>query len=196
MKTLQDDYYKHVGAPCGLLRDGPRRARKSTIQHSEDKRQAKVLADMKKEAEKKQQSVIAVAKVNASYQEELEEKERSLNGCAEALKAREAHLRSQEKALAARTAEVANAESELREGFAAMEAIVTSLENGSAQVKNGRLYFALMPESVKRSFAPDAPQTTATGLVKRFITFIIKAWSAVEGDRSPKQDGGLSPEPR
>lgn len=196
MKTLQDDYYKHVGAPCGLLRDGPRRARKSTMQHSEDKRQAKVLADMKKEAEKKQQAVIAVANVNASYQEELEEKERSLNGRAEALKAREAHLWSQEKALAARTAEVAKAESELREGFAAMEAIVTGLEDGSARVRNGRLHLTVWPVAVKKALDPDAPRTPLTHLLTRFARFITRAWTAIDRASGAEQNIEERPEPR
>ncbi|OOY07044.1 hypothetical protein [Thioclava sp. F36-7] len=34
MRQFQDDYYAAVGAPCGLLRDGPRKARLTTKQHA------------------------------------------------------------------------------------------------------------------------------------------------------------------
>lgn len=34
MRQFQDDYHRAVGAPCGLLRDGPRKARLSTKQHA------------------------------------------------------------------------------------------------------------------------------------------------------------------
>lgn len=196
MKTLQDDYYKHVGAPCGLLRDGPRRARKSTMQHAADKRQARLLADAQKETEKKQQAVVAVAKVNASYQEELEEKERSLNDRAEALIARETTLQGQEKALAERSAKVAKAESELRDGFSAMEAIVTALEDGTGQIKDGRLYLPVWPPLIKRAFAPEIPQTSVTRLVNRFVRFVVKAWAVIDGTARSENSPDESPGPR
>jgi hypothetical protein len=44
LKKLQDDYYEAVGKPCGLLRVGPRLARKSTKEYAADKRQAKRMA--------------------------------------------------------------------------------------------------------------------------------------------------------
>lgn len=34
MRDFQDEYHAAVGAPCGLLRDGPRKARLSTKQHA------------------------------------------------------------------------------------------------------------------------------------------------------------------
>ncbi|WGT51428.1 hypothetical protein [Thioclava nitratireducens] len=40
MQQFQDDYYTAVGAPCGLLRDGPRKARLSTKQHAARKANA------------------------------------------------------------------------------------------------------------------------------------------------------------
>lgn len=45
LKKLQNDFYEAVGKPCGLLRVGPRLARKSTKEYAADKRQAKRLAD-------------------------------------------------------------------------------------------------------------------------------------------------------
>lgn len=196
MKTLQDDYYKHVGAPCGLLRDGPRRARKSTIQHAKDQRQAKLIAELKKEAEHKRNTVLAVAKINASYQEELEEKERALKRRTEALAERQASLNKLEHKLAAQAAEVEKAENELREGFAAMEAIVAKLEDGSAQVSNGRLHLTVWPDAVKRTFSPEAPETAVKRLIKRFIRFIVKARTAIDEAHDLQRDGNDQPEIR
>lgn len=188
MRSLQDDYYNHVGAPCGLLRDGPRRARKSTIQHAEDQRTAKLLARMKKEAEQQKNASLAVAKINASYQEELEKKERALDAHNEALGKRQALLEERESELAAQAADVAMAAGELREGFAAMEAIVTSLEDGSAQVRNGRLHLAVWPDAVKKTFAPEISQTPVSRLIRRLVRFVVKAWTAADSARPLEDD--------
>lgn len=45
MRTFQNEYYEAVGKPSGLLRDGPRQARRSTKEHAADKKQAKRMAD-------------------------------------------------------------------------------------------------------------------------------------------------------
>ncbi|MCD1636955.1 hypothetical protein K7H91_24715 [Martelella mediterranea] len=44
MRALQDHYHDAVGKPCGLLRDGPRKERLSTVEHATRKRQAAKLA--------------------------------------------------------------------------------------------------------------------------------------------------------
>lgn len=44
MKNLQDSYYEAVGKPCGLLRDGPRNTRLSTVEYDQRKQSARVIA--------------------------------------------------------------------------------------------------------------------------------------------------------
>lgn len=46
MRLWQDQYYQAVGAPSGLTRDGPRRARKSRRQWREERAAARVQADL------------------------------------------------------------------------------------------------------------------------------------------------------
>jgi len=51
MKKLQDDYYEAVGKQCGLLRFGPRQARKSTKVYNAEKEQARRSAKTYADAE-------------------------------------------------------------------------------------------------------------------------------------------------
>ncbi|AML51813.1 hypothetical protein RC74_11535 [Falsihalocynthiibacter arcticus] len=58
MKKMQDDYYEAVGKPFGLLRVGPRLARKSTKEYAAEKRQAKRMAEdaVRLEEQRKEQT--------------------------------------------------------------------------------------------------------------------------------------------
>lgn len=47
MTQLQDDYHEAVGKPCGLLRDGPKAQRLSTVEYDRAKKQAKKAIEAK-----------------------------------------------------------------------------------------------------------------------------------------------------
>lgn len=90
MVKLQDDYYEAVGKPCGLLRIGPRLARKPAKIYAAEKGQAKRMAEQ--EADLKQRI------------ETQAEAERDLDDHAAALDARDAVLASDRAVLDAREA--------------------------------------------------------------------------------------------
>ncbi|OOY27880.1 hypothetical protein BMI90_11870 [Thioclava sp. L04-15] len=73
MQQFQDDYYTAVGAPCGLLRDGPRKARLSTKQHAARKANAEQMrgafAELDRRALEFVKKQAAVAKVIAALTE-------------------------------------------------------------------------------------------------------------------------------
>ena len=67
MKSLQDSYYEAVGKPCGLLRDGPRKTRLSTVEYDQRKQSAKVIAlDLSQAA----QAVRNADMIKETYQQE------------------------------------------------------------------------------------------------------------------------------
>lgn len=71
MREWQDRYYQTVGAPSGLTRDGPRRARKSRKQWREERAAARLQADLKAEqaAEQAQMKVQRRELVQARWDE-------------------------------------------------------------------------------------------------------------------------------
>lgn len=61
MRKWQDDFYEFVGAPCGLTRDGPKRARETRAQWKSRKATADITAKVieKNEADKKENEAAA-----------------------------------------------------------------------------------------------------------------------------------------
>ena len=95
MKKLQDDYYEAVGKQCGLLRFGPRQARKSTKVYNAEKEQARRSAKTYADAEQIRLAAIGKEAVLAERVERVEQQEAALQD-------REARLAAEKDALARR----------------------------------------------------------------------------------------------
>lgn len=96
---MQDDYYNYVGAPSGLLRDGPRRKRLSRKEYIEQREQARMASDII--FEQRQRSAGEAHRELSQAQQELEAAKALLAPYRAAMEAMEAfeqaeQLRTQE----------------------------------------------------------------------------------------------------
>lgn len=102
MKAFQDRYYEAVGKYCGLLRVGPRLARKSTKAYAADKAQAKHIAQTLADAETHELERLEKLKAVDAQQAVLSDRENVQNQKEKALQAREDRLIADQTELARR----------------------------------------------------------------------------------------------
>ncbi|MFG6592799.1 Mob protein [Sulfitobacter sp. 1A12157] len=85
MRAFQDAYYEAVGKPSGLLRDGPRQARRSTKAHAADKKQAKRMADEIKQLKQKNKILVQTAEELKLRAQSLQRREADLTEAIDAM---------------------------------------------------------------------------------------------------------------
>jgi len=206
MKKLQDHYYEFVGKPCGLLRIGPRLARKSTKEYAAEKRQAKRLAEEAVRLE--DQRAAQVAK-----EAELEIRTNTLGSTEAALNEREAthaadveaanNALEQERAsfqlakvedkkahenrakgLVEKENDLLHREAELTEAVVAMGAIFEALETGEVEVVNGKLHMPCWPDIVARiqGVERDRVSSPIRKLIEGFGRLVLRLSKRARGD--------------
>lgn len=214
MRKLQDDYHEAVGKPCGLLRHGPRKARKSTKQYAADQAEAKRIAEDIARLDRQRQDLDSRAAALAGREGEMAAAEAVL---AERQSAHEAEVAARMKALDHRHAAQVRAEAdaqkslaataaahqekekelrarevELTEAMDAMGQVLDAVESGEAGVEDGKLRMPKLPKFVQRMVAPaaeDAPSSPIMNLVRRFIRLIVRGKEAAKGaERLQVQD--------
>ncbi|WP_282602220.1 Mob protein [Paracoccus sp. PARArs4] len=204
LRALQDDYHAQVGAPSGLLRDGPRKARKTTRQHAAEKETAKRLAKVMQSQKSDHETNLRFAQQNAddeaanaqtraaleAWELDLARTEARLIAGNRALRdqkalhAREAEAR--EAALRAREEAVSASEQDLQNAFEGLNAIMTGLEDGSVTVADNRITGRGLGSQLRSAFAADAPRTPGHSLLRRFVRFVIRSWNAIETRGGPE----------
>lgn len=78
MSGWQDDFYGAVGAPCGLTRDGPKRARKTRARWQAEKIAAKATADVIEKNETKAKELETEARALRSQSDKLDDAENDI----------------------------------------------------------------------------------------------------------------------
>ncbi|MEN8834364.1 Mob protein [Pacificibacter sp.] len=146
MKALQDRYYEQVGKPCGLLRDGPRSGRLTTVEYATRKKSAQRLAA----------NIESVEKDRDRVDQEID--------MVEGIKA--THSNAQEV--------LAKDRAELDEGVKAIATLVTQLETGEATISGGTIQMQKPPSFLKRLFQKKPQESSATGLFRRLVKLIAR----------------------
>lgn len=204
LRTFQDDYHTHVGAPCGLLRDGPRKARKTTKQHTAEKETAKRLAKVVQSQTNIRDANVRFAQQNAATEAANAEMRAALDAKERELAAVEAKLAAERKALShqtdvlirktklheatvsAREEAVKAKEQDLQNAFGGLNAIMTGLEDGSVTVTDNKIKGRGLGRYLRDAFSRDAPQTLGHSLLRRFVSFVIRTWNAIETRDGPE----------
>jgi len=207
---MQDDYFEAVGKPCGLLRHGPRLARKSTKQHTAEKKQAKRMADdmAQLEAQSAEHAVIdadliaraselAAAEANIAKREEAHAAD--VADAAQALEREHAAIRRakfadrkarEDKAaeLADKEASIAHREAELTEAVDAMSEIFEAVEAGEAVVENGKLSLPRFPDIIARMKGADRNDVSAPirKLVSGFVGLVVRLTKRQQDSDAPE----------
>ncbi|OJH44219.1 hypothetical protein IE00_12150 [Paracoccus sp. SM22M-07] len=183
LRAFQDDYHTHVGAPCGLLRDGPRKARKTTKQHAAEKETAKRNAKLIQSQKSIHETNLKFAQQNAAAEATNAETRATLEARERELAAAEAKVSAREKAIKAK-------EQDLQNAFGGLNAIMTGLEDGSVTVTDKKINGSGLGGYLRDAFSKDAPQTPGHSLLRRFVSFVIRTWNAIETRDGPeiKQD--------
>lgn len=214
---MQDDYFEAVGKPCGLLRHGPRQARKSTKQHAAEKKQAKRMAEdiAQLEAQRAEQveidadltkraNELAAAEVNIAKREEahkaviadaaqvLEREHAAI------LRAKLADKKTRENKaaeLADKEASIAHREVELTEAVDAMSDIFEAVETGEAVVENGKLSLSHWPDIIARMKGADRDDVSAPirKLINGFVGLVMRLSKRAQDSDTPemqKDDDG------
>ena len=207
MRKVQDDYYEAVGKPCGLLRHGPRQARKSTKQYVAEQKQAKLMADemgrldrQRQEQDAKAAALVAreagitaeenaLAKREAGHEAELAVRAKALDDQRATLFRAEAEMRNalaaKAEALEEKEKELRSREAELTGAMDAMGQVLDAVENGAAEVVGGKLYMPKLPGFFRRMATPavqDTPSSPIIGLVRRFLWLIVRTQSRLGGN--------------
>ncbi|WP_299558634.1 Mob protein [uncultured Sulfitobacter sp.] len=199
MKKLQDDYYEAVGKPCGLLRVGPRQARKSTKEYAAEKRDAKRLADDARRLE-------AQRKELAAKDAELIEQKAAHEAKVTALKQDRAALRRREladkkaradweKTRVEKENELLRREGELTEAVDAMGEIFEAVESGDADNVNGKLHMPRWPEIVSRIQGDerDSVSTPIRKLIEGFARLVMRVTKRVQDSDGPEVEVDEAP---
>lgn len=204
LRAFQDDYHAQVGAPSGLLRDGPRKARKTTRQHAAEKETAKRLAKVMQSQKSDHETNLKFAQQNAAAEASNAETRTSLEAQALDLAAAEANLAAERKALSdqkeafirqaklhearvtAREEAVKAKEQDLQNAFEGLNAIMTGLEDGSVTVADNRINARGLGGYLRNAFSKGAPQTPGHSLLRRFVSFVIRSWNAIETRGGPE----------
>lgn len=219
MRKVQDDYYDAVGKLCGLLRHGPRQARKSTKQYSAEQKQAKLMAEEMERLERQRQEQAASATALAAREAGVVAAETAL---AERRAAHEVEVAAGMKALEDQRAALARADDEVQKSLAAqakaqsekenelrsreaeltgamdaMGQVLDAVESGEAEVVDGDIHMPKWPSFLQRmvgSAAEDAPSAPVMKLVRRFLQLVVRGREAAQGAEGPQvQDDGPTP---
>lgn len=218
MKKLQDDYYEAVGKPCGLLRIGPRLARKSTKEYAAEKKQATRLAaeavrlEEQREAQAlKEAELIARADELASVGADLAERETTHKANVEAannvLEQERASIKvakvedekvhkNREKGLVEKEYDLLHREAELTEAVEAMSEIFEAVEAGEAEIVNGKLSMPRWPDIVSRMQGGDRDQVSSPirKLINGFTRLVVRLSKRMQGSDTPEvHDEGPRP---
>jgi len=169
LSDLQDRYYEQVGKPCGLLRDGPRKERLSTVQYHQRKQTAKKISEDLEKAE--------------TTRLELTSKKRQAEEHAgQALK-----IIAKNKKM---TNQLAAEKAEFDEGITALTELVDQIDAGRANITDNGINMANPPSFLRRLFAPEPPKTKTTNLFRKFIKVLKSAvqtrQAAVEPETLPE----------
>ncbi|WP_299566930.1 Mob protein [uncultured Sulfitobacter sp.] len=210
MKKLQDDYYKFVGKPCGLLRIGPRLARKSTKEYAAEKKQAKRMAKEAAQLERhrKEQAIreaelraranqLASAETDLVQREALHETE--TEAANKALEKERASLRgtklevkkAQEirvKKLVEKENKLSHREAELTEAVEAMAEIFEAVETGEAEIVDGKLKIPQWPDIVSRMAGAGRAEVSSPirKLIKGFTRLVVKLSKRTQDSHAPE----------
>ena len=87
MRRWQDSFYEGVGAPCGLTRDGPKRARETRAQWQSRKATASITAKVIEENEEMSRDLIDKARKVEDHEDDLRDHGDSLDKWAEDIRA-------------------------------------------------------------------------------------------------------------
>lgn len=206
LRAFQDDYHTHVGAPCSMLRVGPRKARMTTKQHAAEKETAKRNAELIQSQNSIHETNLKFAQQNAATEAANAEMRATLKARERELAAAEAKLAANRKALSdqkealihqaklheakvsAREEAIKAKEQDLQSAFGGLNAIMTGLEDGSVTVANNKLNGRGLGGYLRDAFSKDAPQTPGHSLLRRFVSFIIRSWNAIETRDGPEID--------
>ncbi|WP_376870192.1 Mob protein [Albirhodobacter sp. R86504] len=215
MKKLQDDYYEAVGKPCGLLRVGPRLARKSTKEYAAEKKQAKRLAkeaarleEQRKTHEAREAELAARADELATVEAKLAERETTHKADVDAAKnslelerasfqqakdeVEKAH-KNWEKGLVEKENELLHREAELTEAVDAMGEIFEAVETGEAEIVNNKLFKPRWPGIVSRMQGADRDQVSSPirKLINGFARLVVRLSKRTQDSHAPEmQDDG------
>jgi hypothetical protein len=154
LSDLQDRYFEQVGKPCGLLRDGPRKERLSTVQYHQRKQAAKKISEDLEKAK-------AVRLKLASQQRQVEE---------HAERALEIIANNEMKA-----DQLAAEKAEFDEGIEALTELVDQIDEGRAKVTEETIQMVNPPSFLQRLFMLDQPETKTTNLFQRLLNVIRRA---------------------
>ena len=218
MKNLQDDYYEAVGKPCGLLRVGPRLARKSTKEYAAEKKQAKRLAaeaarleEQRKAHAAKEAELAAradeLASVGAALAERKTMHKANVEAANNALEqerasfqqaklADEKALKTKEKGLVEKEYELLRREAELTEAVEAMGEMFEAVETGEAEIVNNKLFMPRWPDIVSRMQGADRDQVSSPirKLINGFTRLVLRLSKRVQGSDAPDfEDEGPRP---
>ncbi|WP_272004593.1 Mob protein [Roseovarius sp. ZX-A-9] len=203
MKKLQDDYYEAVGKPSGLLRVGPRQARKSTKEYAAERRDAKRLADDARRLEAQRKELAAkdadLAARKEAMDAELVERVAAHEANVVALKQDRAALRrkeladqkaraEREKAQIEKENELLRRERELTEAVDAMGEMFEAVESGEAEVVNGKLHMPRWPDIVSRLQGDerDRVSTPIRKLIGSFARLVVRMTKRAQGSAEPE----------
>lgn len=199
MKKLQDDYYEAVGKPCGLLRVGPRQARKSTKEYAAEKRDAKRLADDAERLETQRQEL-------AAKDAELVERKAAHEANVTALEQDRAALRQaelddqkarteREKAHVEKENELLRREGELTEAVDAMGEIFEAVESGEAEIVNDKLHMPRWPEIVSRIQGDerDSVSKPIRKLIEGFARLVVRVTKRAQDSDGPEVEVDEAP---
>ncbi|RPE72161.1 hypothetical protein EDD53_1306 [Pacificibacter maritimus] len=215
---MQDDYFEAVGKPCGLLRHGPRLARKSTKQHTAEKKQAKRMADdmAQLEAQSAEHAVIdadlvARASELAAAEADIAKREEAhaadVADAAQVLEREHAAIRRakladrkarEDKAaeLADKEASITHREAELTEAVDAMSEIFEAVEAGEAVVENGDIFLPRWPDIIARMKGADRDDVSAPirKLINGFVGLVLRLSKRQQDSDAPElQDDDDAP---
>ncbi|MEP0942823.1 MAG: plasmid recombination protein [Rhizobiaceae bacterium] len=146
MKALQDRYYEQVGKPFGLLRDGPRAERLSTVEYETRKQKAQRMAadieSVEKDRDRVDQEIDMVEGIKATHSDALEE--------------------------------LVEERAELDEGVKAIATLVTQLETGEAIISGGVIQMQKPPHFLKRLFQKKPHESNTNGIFRRLVKLIVR----------------------
>ncbi len=146
MKALQDRYYEAVGKPCGLLRDGPKAERLSTVEYGVRQKNAQRLAadieTIERDRERVDQEIDMVEDIKACHANSL--------------------------------TDLSQKQAEFDDGLDAMETLITQLETGEAIVLNGAIQMQKPPRFLKHLFRKKAHESRTVGLFRRLCKLIAQ----------------------
>lgn len=209
MKNLQDDYYEAVGKPCGLLRVGPRLARKSTKEYAAEKKQAKRhaaeaarLEEQRKAHAAKEVELAASEDELASVGAALAERETTYKANVEAANnaleqerasfqqtrlAGEKALKAREKGLVEKEYELLRREAELTEAVEGMGEIFEAVETGEAEIVNNKLLMRQWPSIVSRMKGADRDQVSSPirKLINGFTRLVVRLSKRMQDSETP-----------